>query len=63
MVELFLTACLLAQPVACEEFYAPFQRSMTLAQCARQGQLWAVRWSLDHPEWRIKGWTCTAPET
>ena len=61
MVELFLTACLLAQPVRCEEFYVPFRRPMALVQCVRQGQLWAIEWSRDHPEWRIKAWTCAPP--
>ena len=62
MVELFLTACLLAQPVRCEAFYPPFQRPMGLFQCMRRGQLWAVDWSRDHPEWRVTGWKCTVPE-
>jgi len=63
MVELFIVACLLAEPAKCERFFVPFQRPMLLVGCLNRAQLHAVEWSREHPAWRVKGWVCAVPET
>ena len=63
MVELFLTVCLLAKPVTCEHFAVPFLPPMSLLECIVRGQVHAVAWERDHPEWRIEALTCGLPES
>lgn len=56
MVSLIVTACLLATPAKCEEFYLPGEVSPM--QCALFGQQQLAEWSKYHPKWKISGWEC-----
>jgi hypothetical protein len=58
MVELLLLACLLKNPLHCEEFQIPFLEPMGIAQCVYQGQLHMVQWATEHPEWVVRRWSC-----
>jgi len=62
LVELILTVCLLAQPAVCKDQHIPFLREINVRSCMWQGQLQAVHWLADHPQWRIRRWRCGWPE-
>jgi hypothetical protein len=61
MVELIVIACLVAEPARCEEFHVPFHDQVHMVQCVWQSQIFAARWSQEHPGWIIKKVTCGLP--
>jgi hypothetical protein len=63
MVELVVLACLVKNPLYCEEFPIPFLQPMRIAQCVYQGHLRTMQWATEHPDWVIKRWTCGLPRT
>jgi hypothetical protein len=62
MVELVLLACLIRQPMHCEEFRIPFAGAMMTPQCVWQSQLRAAQWSGDHPLWIVRKVSCEMPK-
>ena len=63
MLELVMTACLLAQPAKCQTVYPSFAPpSASMMQCLYEGQLQAVRWAEQHPKWHVVRWSCGEPE-
>jgi hypothetical protein len=61
MYELLVVACLILQPTRCEEFPVPFLDSMGLTACMHAGQLHLAEWVGEHPDWRVRRWTCGLP--
>jgi hypothetical protein len=61
-VELVLTVCTLAQPVACDEQKLVFSsESGSLHGCMIQAQSYIAQWSGDHPALRVVRWRCAPP--
>jgi hypothetical protein len=63
MYELLMIACLIAQPVRCEEVHLPFQQPMGMSQCMQEAQFHMVHWLEGRPGWAIRRWRCGLPET
>lgn len=61
MMDLFVTACLLAQPANCERFYVGFQEPVGIMECMLRGQLQAADWAKKHPTYKVRRWTCEEP--
>ncbi len=61
MYELLIVACLIAQPVECEEFQIPFERPTGALACIRVAELRLAQWAESRPEWKIRKWTCGLP--
>jgi hypothetical protein len=62
MYELIVIACLVSQPVKCEEFYIPFQQATDALHCAQDAEFQLVQWAAERPEWQIRRWTCGTPK-
>ncbi len=62
MFELILTVCLMGQPAYCKEERVALAERSGLTGCIWEGQLRAVDWVRDHPDWQIKRWTCDMPK-
>jgi hypothetical protein len=62
MFELIVIACLVAEPEKCERFSLPFQESMGMMRCMREGQFQIVTWEDEHPEWHVRRWICEMPK-
>ncbi len=61
-VELILTVCTLAQPVACDEQKLIFSSdTRSLAGCMMQAQPLIAQWAGDHPALQVARWRCAAP--
>ena len=61
-IELVLTVCTLAQPVACDEQKLLFSsEGMSLRGCVMQAQPYIARWVGDHPSLRVSRWRCVTP--
>lgn len=60
MLELILTACLLASPDTCKDVRLTIieQRSVTPQQCFQYGQLELVKWIESNPTWKVTKWKC-----
>lgn len=64
MVELVLIVCSLLQPQECAARQPAFESAYrSVRSCVVQGQLAAVRWEREHPDWKVRRWTCGAPQT
>lgn len=61
MIELVLTACLLAAPDRCEQRYIETALPMSLFECMVTSQQHLVRWREQHPNWRVARWSCGYP--
>jgi hypothetical protein len=57
VIELIITACLVAEPAKCRDFRFDM-RDTPLIQCQMTGWAPATKWSIDNPLWHITGWTC-----
>jgi hypothetical protein len=61
-VELVLTVCTLAEPVACDERRLMFSSdSGSLQGCMMQAQPFIAQWSGEHPSLRVSRWRCVSP--
>ncbi|NNG05900.1 MAG: hypothetical protein HKM95_17610 [Inquilinus sp.] len=62
MIELVLVVCSLLQPDDCR-FQRPGFESVygSMRTCVIQGQIAAVRWQDQNPDWRVRRWTCDMP--
>lgn len=64
MVELILIVCSLLNPQECSVRQPAFESIYgSLRTCLTQGQLAAVRWELEHPDFEVRRWTCGAPRS
>ncbi|MBU3031839.1 hypothetical protein [Paracoccus marinaquae] len=57
MIELIFTACLAAMPEHCRERTLLYT-DITVNICMAQSQPVLAGWASDHPNWRIRTWTC-----
>jgi len=61
-VELVLTVCTLAQPVACDERRLLFSsQTGSLTSCMREAQPFIAQWSGEHPSLQVEKWRCATP--
>ena len=64
MVELVLIVCSLLNPQECSVRQPAFESVYgSLRACVVQGQLLAVRWEQENPNWEVRRWTCGAPRS
>ncbi len=64
MVELVLIVCSLLNPQECSVRQPTFESVYgSLRACLVQGQLLAVRWEQENPDWEVRRWTCGAPRS
>lgn len=61
MIELLILACLLKDPVRCEEFHVPFVAEMSMMQCMWHSTIQAAEWTSAHPGWVIRKVSCGLP--
>ena len=62
MLELVLTVCLLAAPERCKDEAPRLAPPLDLRSCMAQGQVYAIRWLDEHPQWALRGWACRPVE-
>lgn len=63
LIELVLIVCSLIDPGECAIRRPAFEPVYdSVRACAVQGQLAAVRWEEEHPDWTVRRWTCGAPK-
>lgn len=59
MLELVVTACLMATPDKCKDVaIAQAPAGMTVNACMSQAQMPLAEWAGQNPAYRIKSWTC-----
>ena len=63
MYVLLLNLCLVAQPSNCHMEQLPFESDMAMTECVERGELEAIEFLRDHPQWALKGWECGLPQT
>ena len=64
MVELVLSVCSLRQPQVCATRQPAFESVYgSVRTCIFQSQFAVVRWEREHPDWKVRRWTCGAPQT
>lgn len=59
MIELIFTVCLTVTPEHCRDRSLLFT-DITVETCTTQSQPVLARWISDHPDWRLRTWTCRA---
>jgi hypothetical protein len=61
-VELVLTVCTLAQPVACYDRRLMFSSETSSTRgCMMQAMPYIAKWSGEHPSLQVTRWRCVAP--
>jgi hypothetical protein len=66
MITLIVTYCMILNPTMCRELeIIPVDRAIvSIPECIRGGAMGDVlRFTLDHAEWRTKGWRCVESKT
>lgn len=59
MIELAMVVCMVDQPDRCKGVSLNFEgESVSVMQCAMNGQLAMAQWAGEHPNWVIKKWHC-----
>lgn len=59
MVELIITACMIATPDRCRDHRMALNENITIVQCMMPPILQTlVGWAKEHPDWRVQQWTC-----
>lgn len=59
MIELVLSACLIAMPATCKDVHLSFvAENVTAMQCMLNGQPHMAQWVEANPKWRITRFRC-----
>jgi hypothetical protein len=62
MIEILVSACLLADPDQCKDVRLHVAaETVTAQQCIKLGQFEIVKWAERNPNWSIKRWSCGRP--
>jgi hypothetical protein len=61
LVDLIVTACLLAHPTVCKDHHIMLQSQGSLRSCVYNAQLYLARWAGEHPGLKIVRWSCAGP--
>lgn len=61
LIQLVVAVCLHADPSVCSEERFSFIESTSITTCMNRAMPYLARWAGDHPEFRIKSWTCSYP--
>ena len=61
MVDLILTVCLAASPDKCRDEHLYFESHGSLMQCMFLAPTEIVKWSEQHPAYKVKRWKCAFP--
>jgi hypothetical protein len=58
MIELVLTACIVAQPQTCRDQRILLDADTTPFQCMMNSQPAITQWGSEHPKWFVQHWKC-----
>jgi hypothetical protein len=58
MIEIAISMCLLADPVQCRYQYVYPSEEVPFIDCKETGALYAKSVMRQHPEYKLKMWTC-----
>ena len=59
MIEIAAAVCMLSAPGHCKDVTLSFEaESISTFACVTYGQMELVKWTNDHPGWRIARYTC-----
>jgi hypothetical protein len=61
MIELVITACIVAQPATCRDQKVLLDASTTPFQCMMNAQPAIAQWGTEHPKWFVQRWKCQYP--
>jgi hypothetical protein len=62
MIELVITACIVAQPATCRDQRVLIEAEATPMQCMMGAQPMIANWKAQHPEWFVQRWKCQYPK-
>lgn len=62
MITLVISACLIADPRACQDYRLPLFGTFSSQQCAESALPHFAKWAADHPGLEIRRWRCTNGE-
>jgi hypothetical protein len=61
LIELLLAVCLIDEPAKCRNVNLTYASdSVTPMQCFMQAQPEIAKWIGEHPQWKVKRYTCRA---
>lgn len=66
MTSLFVIFCLVQNPYICRSLEMVPQDGhaiVSVAECTKGGAVGTMRFTLEHAEWRVKGWRCVEKPT
>ena len=61
MIELVITACIVAQPATCRDQHVLSDANVTPMQCLMTAQPTIAQWGAEHPRWFVQRWKCQYP--
>ena len=59
MIEVVALVCSMQAPLQCKDIHLSFAAdSVTPQQCMMYGQFELAKWTVGHPNWQIRKWSC-----
>jgi hypothetical protein len=59
MIEVVALVCSMQAPLRCKDVHLSFAAdSVTPQQCMMYGQMELAKWTVGHPNWQIRKWSC-----
>jgi len=59
MIEVVALVCTMQAPLRCKDVHLSFAAdSVTPQQCMMYGQMELAKWTMGHPNWAIRKWSC-----
>jgi hypothetical protein len=62
LIDIVISACLIASPASCEDKHLIFSWQGSLRQCMMSAQPEIAKWVGDHPEYFTRRWRCEYPD-
>jgi hypothetical protein len=62
MIELVITACIVATPDTCRDQRVLIEASATPQQCMMNAMPTIAQWGSQHPKWFVQKWKCQYPK-
>jgi hypothetical protein len=62
MIELVITACIVAQPESCQDQRVLLDQDTSAWQCVMNAQPTIAQWGAEHPKWFVQSWKCQLPK-
>ena len=59
MIEVVVSVCFVLEPKRCKDVHLSFAAdNVTPFQCMHYGQAEIAKWTMGHPNWQVKRFTC-----